>query len=102
MPIPPDFPYRIMRRYNLNPVQPKTKANKRKIIKQKTGELGHMDCRHLSRDLFPGQPRHYLVCLLADCTRLAWTAVISDIKSLTVMFATLGMINPLHTRMTGR
>ncbi len=58
-----------MRRYNLNPVQPKMKADKRKIIKQKAGGLGHMDCHHLSRDLFPGQPRHYLVCLLDDCTR---------------------------------
>ena len=90
--------YQIMRRYNLNRLKPKMKANKRKIIKLKAGEMGHIDCHHLSRDLFPGQPRHYLVCLLDDYTRLAWTEVVSDIKSLSVMFTTLRMINLLNSR----
>ncbi len=94
----PSTIYRITRRYNLNHLKPKMQANKRKIIKQKAGEMGHIDCHHLSRDLFPGQPRHYLVCLLDDCTRLAWAEVVSDIKSLTVMFTTLRMINLLNSR----
>ena len=94
----PSAIYRSTRRYNLNPMQPKIKANKRKIIKQKAGELGHVDCHPLSRDLFPGQPRHYLVCLLDEHTRLAWTEVVPDIKSLTVMFTALGMINLLNSR----
>ena len=94
----PSTIYRSTRRYNLNRLKPKMQASKRKIIKRRAGEMGHIDCHHLSRDLFPGQPRHYLVCLLDDHTRLAWTAVMSDIKSLTVMFTTLGMINLLNSR----
>ncbi len=88
-----------MRRYNLNRVRPKMKANKRKMIKQKAGELGHIDCHHLSRDLFPGEhKRHYLVGLVDDCTRLAWAEVVPDITSLTVMFTSLRIINLLNSR----
>ena len=48
----PSIIHRIMRRYSLNRVQPKMKANKRKIIKQKAGGLGHMDCHHHSLFLY--------------------------------------------------
>ena len=85
----PSTIYRIMCRYNLNRLKPKMQANKRKIIKRRAGEMGPIDCHHLSQDL---------VCLLDEHTRLAWTAVMSDIKSLTVMFTTLGMINLLNSR----
>ena len=70
--------------------------SKRRIIKTRAGELGHLDCHHLSRDLVVGsRSRYYLVSVLDACTRLAWAEVVGDTKSLSVMFATLKSINLL-------
>ncbi len=91
--------YRIFKQGKMNRLKPKMKQNKRKIIKQKAGELGHIDCHHLSRDLLlSASKRYYLVCVLDDCTRLAWAEVVEDVKSLTVMFAALKSMNWLHQR----
>ena len=45
-------------------------------MKQKAGELGHLDCHHLSKDLIATDTRYYLVCVMA-CTRLAWAEVVT-------------------------
>lgn len=89
--------YNICRRNDLNRLKPKMKQTKRQIIKEKAGELGHIDCHYLSKDLIKGSStRYYLVCVIDSCTRLAWAEVVEDIKSLTVMFAALKSINLLH------
>ena len=68
-------------------------------MKQKAGELGHLDCHHLSKDLIATDPtRYYLVCVIDACTRLAWAEVVTDLKSLTVMFSALKSFNLLHQR----
>lgn len=73
------------------------KQSKRRIIKSRAGELGHLDCHHLSKDLVLGsRQRYYLVSLLDSCTRLAWVEVVEDLKSLSVMFAALKSINLLN------
>lgn len=69
----PSGVYNICRRNNLNRLKPKMKVNKRRIIKEKAGELGHIDCHYLSRDLIVNEKkRYYLVCVIDDCTRIAW------------------------------
>lgn len=89
--------YNISKRYGLNRLNPKQKENKRKIIKEKMGQLGHIDCHHLGKTIIRGETRKlYLVCLLDDHSRLAWMEVIEDITALSVMFATLKCINVLH------
>lgn len=89
--------YNICKRYGLNRLTPKMKQNKRKIIKEKMGQLGHIDCHHLSKSVIRGQSRKlYLVCLIDDYSRLAWAEVTEDITSLTVMFAALKCMNMLH------
>ena len=86
--------YNILRREGLNILTPKQKEEKRKIVKDKAGELGHLDCHYLSKDMIvQSKQRYYLVCIIDDCTRIAWAEVVEDIKSLTVMFATLKAIN---------
>lgn len=91
--------YAILKRYGKNRLSPPMKEEKRKIIKQKAGELGHMDCYHLARDTILGERRSlYLVCLLDDCTRLAWAEAVEDITALTVMFASLRCLNHLAER----
>lgn len=90
----PSTIYAISKRHGLNRLTPPMKENKRKIIKTRAGEMGHLDCHHLSRDLMVGsKQRYYLVALVDDCTRLAWAEVVDDIKSLSVMFASLKCIN---------
>jgi hypothetical protein len=89
--------YNICKRYGLNRLAPKHKANKRKIIKERMGQLGHVDCHHLGKAIIRGEGRKlYLVCLLDDHSRLAWTEVTEDVTALTVMFATLKCMNMLH------
>ena len=90
----PSGVYNIFKRHGLNRLRPPMKKNKRRIIKEKAGELAHMDTHHLSKSLIIDQSRKlYLVCVVDSCTRIAWAELISDIKSLTVMFATLKCLN---------
>lgn len=90
--------YNISKRYGLNRLNPRMKENKRKIIKERMGQLGHIDCHHLGKAIIRGQSRKlYLVCLLDDYSRLAWAEVTEDITSLTVMFATMRCINMLQS-----
>jgi hypothetical protein len=90
--------YNISKRYGLNRLSPKMKQNKRKIIKERMGQLGHVDCHHLGKAIVSGKSEKlYLVCLLDDHSRLAWSEVTRDVTALTVMFATLKCINMLHS-----
>lgn len=88
--------YNIIRRAGYNRLTQPLKQERRKIIKERAGQLGHIDCHYLSKDLIVNESkRYYLVCVLDDATRLAWAEVVEDIKSLSVMFATLKCINLL-------
>jgi transposase InsO family protein len=89
--------YNILRRYHKNRLTPKLKENKRKIIKERMGQLGHIDCHHLSKSVIRGQNRKlYLLCLLDDHSRLAWAEVMEDITALTAMFTTLRCMQMLQ------
>lgn len=88
--------YNILKRNNLNRLTPKIKQNHRKIIKERMGQLGHIDCHYLSKSVIKGQNKKlYLVCIIDDYSRIAWAEVVEDITSLTVMFATLKCLNIL-------
>ena len=52
----PSTVYRITQRYGLNRLTPKLHQEKRRIVKQKAGELGHLDCHYLSKDLIATDP----------------------------------------------
>lgn len=92
----PSGVYNILRRYGLNRLKPKMKQEKRKIIKEKAGELGHIDSHYLNKGIVhKDNKRYYLVCLIDSCTRIAWAEVVEDLKSLTVMFSLLKCLNIL-------
>ncbi len=81
----------------MSKLRPAMKEEKRKIIKQKAGELGHFDCHYLPKDLIVNDTkRYYLVCLLDDYSRLGWAQVTPDVKSITVMFAAMHCFNYLR------
>ena len=58
----PSTVYRITQRYGLNRLTPKLREEKRRIVKQKAGELGHLDCHHLSKSSRP-IPRAIIWCV---------------------------------------
>ena len=88
--------YNICKRYQLNRLTPNMKKSKRKIIKTRAGELGHIDCHYLSKSVVKGEhTKRYLVCIIDSCTRIAWAELVRNIQSLTVMFATLRILNIL-------
>lgn len=88
--------YNIFKRHELNRLTPVIKASKRKIIKQRMGQLGHIDSHYLSKSIIKGQSRKlYLVCVVDDYSRIAWAEVVEDITSLTVMFSALKCLNIL-------
>jgi transposase InsO family protein len=93
----PSTIYAISRRHGLNKMTKAMQQSKRRIIKARAGELGHLDAHYLSKDLIVGsKQRYYLVSVVDACTRLAWAEVTEDIKSLSVMFAALKSINMLN------
>ncbi len=93
----PSTIYAICERHGLNRLTPPMQQSKRKIIKTRAGELGHLDCHYLGKDQIVGsKSRRYLVSVVDACTRLAWAEVADDLKSLSVMFAALKSLNLLN------
>ena len=86
----PSGVYNILKRYGQNRLKPQDKEVKRKIIKERMGQLGHIDCHHLSKTIIRGQHRKlYLLCVIDDYSRIAFAEVMEDITALTTMFAAL-------------
>lgn len=90
----PSGVYNVCKRLGKNRLNIPMKEERRKIIKEKLGEMGHVDCHHLSQSIILGKHRKlYLVCVVDDMSRIAWAEVVEDVKSLTVMFATMKCFN---------
>lgn len=95
----PSCIYKILKRHGKNKLNTKMKEEKQRIIKEKAGELGHIDCHHLSRDTITNDNnKYYLLCVIDSCTRVAWAEVMTDIKALSTMFASLHCINQINSR----
>ena len=96
----PSTIYNIAKKYGLAKLTPRHKAERRMIIKENPGELGHIDCHYLPRGIVDNDKskRYYLVAIIDACTRVAWAEIVSDIKALTVMFASLGILNLINSR----
>jgi transposase InsO family protein len=94
----PSTIYRVLKRYQLNRRTPAMREEKRRIIKDKLGELGHVDLHQLPRDMFLAPPpaTAYIISLIDSCSRLAWAEVLTSKKALPVMFKALKMINTLN------
>lgn len=94
--------YNILKKNNLNKLNNEMTGNSRKdvqrIIKEKVGELGHIDCHYLPKNIIKDnfKDRYYLIGLIDDKSRIISLELSKDIQSLTVMFKTLNMINFLR------
>lgn len=90
----PSGVYNIIKRHGLNKLQREMKQASRKIIKKKAGEMGHIDCHYLAKDIVANvKERLYLIAFVDDATRIAWVEIIPNIKNLTATFATMRLFN---------
>lgn len=90
--------YRRLRQHGLNRKSKAMVEEKRKIIKTRLGEMGHVDLHQLPRDMFlmpPARPA-YVISLLDGCSRLAWAEVVTSKKAVPVMFKTMRLLNALR------
>ena len=82
-----------LKKIGLNKLNPRIKEEKKKIVKQYAGEMGHIDCHYLTKGLVKDyKGKLYLVGLLDDYSRLCWVEVVTSLKSLDIMFATMSML----------
>ena len=65
----PSTIYAITKRHGLNRLTKPMRQSKRRIIKTRAGELGHLDSHYLSKDLIVGaRQRYFLVSVLDSGT----------------------------------
>lgn len=89
--------YNYCVKHNLNLINKPMKELKVRYVREKAGELAHVDCHNLGRNIIDGISKNfYIVSIVDDCTRLAWAEIVTDIKSLTVMFSVLKSMNMLR------
>lgn len=94
----PSSIYNICKRYGLNKMTKPMKENKRKIIKDEIGQMGHIDCHYLPKGMVMNNDnRIYVVGVIDDCSRVAWCELVDDIQGLTVMFAIMRCLKALKT-----
>jgi transposase InsO family protein len=91
--------YRRLRQHGLNRKSRAMVEEKRKIIKTRLGEMGHVDMHQLPRDMFLQPPTRpaYVVSLLDGCSRLAWAEVVTSKKAVPVMFKVMRVLSTLRT-----
>lgn len=92
--ITPSKIYRLLLKLGLNQLNPRAKEEKKKIVKEYAGEMGHIDCHYLSQGIVKGMEKQkiYLVGLVDDYSRVCWVEVVNSLKSLDIMFATMNML----------
>lgn len=90
--------YNICKRYWMNKLSKPMKQSKRKIIKERIWQMGHIDCHYLPKWIISWdfKTKYYLLALMDDYTRIVEVQIIKRLKSLDVMFATLKIINFLN------
>jgi transposase InsO family protein len=92
----PSWVYNICKRYNLNVLTPEMEKEKRKIVKTRLWELWHIDAHYLPKWIIRwDKTRYFLLSIMDDCSRIVYTEVIDNIKSLTIMFSWLRILNIL-------
>ena len=74
--------YRLLVKLGLNRLNSRAKEEKKKIIKEFAGEMGHIDCHYLPQDIVKGMNKQklYLVGLVDDYSRLCWVEVVKPPK----------------------
>jgi len=90
--------YNILKRYGVNKPSDYLQKQKRRYVKEKMGELGHVDCHYLQRGTIESNPeRQFLLSLVDDHTRLAWSLRLDNIQGVTVSYGILKLLSLFKT-----
>lgn len=82
--------YSVLRRLEMNRLTVKEKQVKRKIIKERMGQLGHIDTYYLSKYIITDKiSKLYVVAVMDDYSRITWAEVVEGIDALNVMFGAM-------------
>lgn len=94
----PSGVYKVLRRLGMNRLHQKQREAKRKIVKERMGQLGHIDTYYLSKYILTGQvSKLYVVAVMDDYSRVTWAEVIEGMDSLNVMFGAMRCFMMLKT-----
>lgn len=94
------YRYRLMKKLKINRLNPRIKEEKRKIIKMYAGEMGNIDIHYVAKGTVKevGENKLYILGLIDAYSRICWLEVIDSIKSIDVMFSTMGILMRLKDR----
>ncbi len=93
----PSGVYNVLKRHDLNVLKTPQKETKKKIIKMRCGEMGHIDAHYLSKYIIRGEvSKLYLVAIIDDYSRIVWAELMEDNKALTTMFGAIKCFNALR------
>jgi hypothetical protein len=82
--------YSVLRRLQMNRLTVKEKQVKRKIIKERMGQLGHIDTYYLSKYIITDKvSKLFVVAVMDDYSRVTWAEVVEGIDALNVMFGAM-------------
>ena len=92
--------YRLLKKLNINRLNPKIKEQTRRIIKMRSGEMGNIDIHYVAKRTVKevGNKKLYIVGIIDAYSRICWLEVIDSIKSIDVMFASMDMLMRLKDR----
>lgn len=88
--ISPSTVYNICKKHGLNRLNEKQRAERRRIITEKAGELAHTDLHYLSPGIIKSNPTesYYVLGVIDDCTRTVWLELLKNKKAFSVVLAT--------------
>jgi transposase InsO family protein len=82
--------------YGLNKMTDEIKKEHKRIIKERVGELGHIDSHYLPKNIIKGDgKRYYLISVIDDSSRLMWSELTDNLSSLNVMFRVMRCLQML-------
>ncbi|CAF3794036.1 unnamed protein product [Rotaria magnacalcarata] len=92
--------YRILAHHGESCLRKKMVEEKRKIIREYKGSLGHIDCHILPKSIVKTEAgkRYYVVGCIDDYSRVVWVEVVSSLKALDICFAMMDIILIKHQR----
>jgi transposase InsO family protein len=92
--------YRILKQHGESRLHKKMVEEKRKIIREYRGSLGHVDCHILPKTIVTSEPgkRYYVLGCIDDYSRVVWVEVVNSLKALDICFAMMDIILIKHQK----
>jgi len=92
--------YRILRRYGESRIRKAMIEEKRSLIREHAGSLGHIDCHVLPKGVVKSDPekRYYVLGCMDNYSRICWVEVTESVSALDACFAMMDVIMIMNQR----